>query len=118
MTETNTVEKKITYKTYFSYSNDESLGRIGTCLLCQAKNIEKKIKMKQGNTSGLKQHLKLYHQYEYKILFGTTTSTKHKVSNQQTLEVFVSILSPTHTHNQFFYTILSSCNKYYFFRKN
>lgn len=91
MAEINTGGNKLTYKTYFLYSKDETGEKIGICNLCRDKKVEKNVKMKNGNTSGLKKHLNIYHPQEYKLLFGHITAKK-QVTKQNTLEVFVSFL--------------------------
>lgn len=89
MAEIDSENNKVTLKKYFIYSKDKQGDKIGVCNLCKNKNIEKTIKMKQGNTSGLKSHLHIYHIQEYNLLYGSF-SRKKSISNQTSLEVFVS----------------------------
>ena len=71
----NASTSKINYQTYFFYGRNQNQEKIGRCLLCQAKNVIKEVKMKNSNTSGLKFHLNKDHRKEYEILFGTQLST-------------------------------------------
>ena len=63
------------FKIYFKVSGLKD--KIGVCLLCKKKNIEKIIKMKCANT-GLKRHLERYHRDIYDSIFS-----KDKVAPNQ-----------------------------------
>lgn len=82
-----------TYRTYFSYEKNASGEKIGVCKTCPDRATSKVIKMKNGNTSGLKYHLKRYHPAVYQKLFGsnsadekksTTNSSSQKLMNTYT----------------------------------
>jgi hypothetical protein len=56
------------YKIYFKVSGLKD--KIGVCLLCEKKNIDRKIKMKNGNTTGLKRHIERHHKDIYESKFA------------------------------------------------
>jgi len=58
----------VNFKIHFKVS--ELKDKIGVCLLCEKKNIEKIIKMKSANTTGLKRHLERYHNDIYNSMFS------------------------------------------------
>ncbi|KYN02294.1 hypothetical protein ALC62_06891 [Cyphomyrmex costatus] len=58
----------LNYKIHFKVSGLKD--KIGVCLLCEKKNIDRKIKMKNANTTGLKRHLERYHKDIYDSKFA------------------------------------------------
>lgn len=58
----------VNFKIHFKVSGLKD--KIGVCLLCEKKNIEKIIKMKSANTTGLKRHLERYHRDIYNSIFS------------------------------------------------
>lgn len=73
--------KKTGYSQFFQYHKDDE--PCATCMLCQKHKVKKVIKMKQGNTSGLKKHLNAAHKSEYNKLFGEKASSlkgQHKIT--------------------------------------
>lgn len=80
------VLKKTTKSIYHPYFNFKwkSEEKFGICILCEKKKLSKEVTMKSGNTSGLKQHLKLYHIEEYEQKFEKKDTTMLK--RQRTLE--------------------------------
>ena len=87
------LENRPTYKTYFEYTKNKTNERIGICLLCKTAGLQKEIKMKNGNTTGLKFHLNKDHKSEYHTLFGSELG-KVKSSipqGQRTLDIFTKV---------------------------
>lgn len=79
------------YETFFTYEHTEG-GKQGTCRICAKKNKVKVIKMKNSNTTGLKKHLKNFHDEEFKQLFPSIEPTQNKKANdQKTLESCFSV---------------------------
>lgn len=86
--------QKINYQKFFRYTNNGNYDKIGICLVCEKKGVKKVIKRTNSGTTGMKYHLKKYHQNEYEILFGTksTTSPHNKLpANQRTLDCFTNV---------------------------
>lgn len=86
-----TVIKQCNYKTYFKYEtrNNE---KVGVCLLCQKQNVTKELKMKNGNTTGLKKHLERNHEKAYEHLFGPKAiKRKTLIEKQKTMDVFLNV---------------------------
>lgn len=90
MSEINSEIKKIDLKSYFIYSKNDLGEKIGVCKICQDNKIEKSIKMKQGNTTGLKLHINNRHKQEFNILYGSfSEKNKNSEKSQQSLETFL-----------------------------
>lgn len=69
------------YSKYFQY--DKQGQQTAKCLLCEQKNMEKILKMKDGNTSSLRKHLLAKHKTQYDELIGCRVP-----KNQSTLDSF------------------------------
>lgn len=71
------------YKKYFKY---EKRGRekVGICLECFQINVHREVKMANGNTSGLRKHLEIYHPIIFKAEFAAVVQVK-KEEKQSTL---------------------------------
>ncbi|KAJ8685528.1 hypothetical protein QAD02_021321 [Eretmocerus hayati] len=68
-------KQKKDYSKYFEFDHHEE-GKLGICRICKNKNVKKEVKMKQSNASGLQRHLKISHQKEYEVLFGSKQTPK------------------------------------------
>lgn len=82
------VSQKVNYQIYYQYSKNELQEKIGICQLCKKKGINKLIKMKNSNTTGLKCHLQSCHKTLFTQIFGNNTKSK-KEKNQNTIESFL-----------------------------
>lgn len=61
-------------------SNGEKFAK---CLQCQKLNgTEKILKMKNGNTSGIKRHIENFHSDFYTEIYGVQASVKSKVTRE------------------------------------
>ena len=74
--------KKISYLTYFKYETINA-EKVAVCLLCERFSLNKIIKRKNGNTTGVKHHLKT-HPAEYKTMFPS--EFKAELKGQKTLD--------------------------------
>lgn len=85
--------KKPTLKTYFSYEIVKNVKQ-GNCLICgkDSQGIFKSSpKMTDGNTSGLKAHLRRHHEKEYNTIFDASDSKLNKSKSQKTLDLVVKV---------------------------
>ena len=74
--------KKISYLTYFKYETINA-EKVAVCLLCERCSLNKIIKRKNVNTTGVKHHLKT-HPAEYKTMFPS--EFKAELKGQKTLD--------------------------------
>ena len=85
------VTVKCNYKSYFKYEIKNNC-KDGICLLCAKENINKRIKMKNSNTTGLKKHLERSHKKVYQELFlSKTMKDKILSEKRKTIDVLLNV---------------------------
>lgn len=64
----------------FNYGTDTDGQKFAKCTLCEnSKGLGKIIKMKNGNTSGIKRHIQSSHKEFFEEIYGENISLKQKV---------------------------------------
>ena len=90
----NSPEEKIRYSSFFRFNRIQG-GKQGICFLCEEQKIVKIIKMKNGNTSGLKKHLQLYHPCKFDVMFNSKEREENNNlpadAYQQTFKEFLKV---------------------------
>lgn len=84
--------KRIGYSKYFKYNRLTDTEQTATCLLCQKIKKEKTLKMKNGNTNGLKKHLFAFHKGEHEEMFGQNLPKNQRTISNYGKERPVSFL--------------------------
>lgn len=82
------------YLDYFKYETKEG-AKTGVCLICENLKINTSIKMKGGNTKGLKYHLSKNHPTEFSMFFGGDNTNITKQKQQKTISQMFSFESET-----------------------
>lgn len=83
-------KKKVDNEKYFTLTRDDSGFKCGKCLSCAKKNIDKNIKMKGGNTTGLRSHLQVFHSKLFEDVCGSIEKKK-KIHGQSSLDFFSNV---------------------------
>lgn len=87
---------------------DETRDKFAVCKLCTTKEVI--IKMKNGNTTGLKRHLQSRHRYEFEQLFNeeclmapaSRSSESTRPSTSKGLESSTKIVANVSCYNSYF----------------
>ena len=88
---TKSVKKdKPCYEKYFRYEIKDN-EKVGICILCENKSISKIIKRKNANTTGLKNHLRISHEEEFRKHFLDEKDVA--LDQQKTLHHFLTVIS-------------------------
>lgn len=91
--DSSTESKKESYEDCFQCEKKNG-EKVGICLECKKKGIHKEVPMKDGNTSGLKAHLKNHHIDIHRRLFDSGPQKKCVQQNHQsTLKDFFLTVS-------------------------